>query len=167
MKRKLGRGNSDIEPRHAILKFSMARDFRSGINNYILFILKRFPPYSLEFSFWAWSLESMRLRIDPFLAIAAVCWAAPSYQPSSLLVEDTPAYVRPYVLPHLVGHVVAAGNSANRFPITAASSGGAFTLLTTSAGRSELLSVPPHSHKRGYETFFLLERCTSTLACDK
>jgi mannose-6-phosphate isomerase-like protein (cupin superfamily) len=77
-----------------------------------------------------------------------------SSQASSLLVDDTPTFVRPYVLPHLVGHVVAAGRSANRFPITAASSGGAFTLLTTNAGRSETISVPIHSHKRGYENFF-------------
>jgi quercetin dioxygenase-like cupin family protein len=95
------------------------------------------------------------LKKIPFFAIAAVCWAAPSStQAPSLVVEDTPNYVRPYVLPHLVGHVVASGSSANRFPITSASSGGALTLLTTSAGRSQVLSVPPHSHKRGYENFF-------------
>lgn len=72
----------------------------------------------------------------------------------SLLVDDTPTFVRPYVIPHLAGHVVATGPSANRFPITAASSGGAFTLLATNAGRSETISVPIHSHKRGYENFF-------------
>ena len=89
------------------------------------------------------------------LGLAVVSSAIPlSPKAESLIVSDTPTFVRPYVIPHLVGHVVATGNAANRFPITAASSGGAFTLLTTNAGRSETISVPPHSHKRGYENFF-------------
>jgi mannose-6-phosphate isomerase-like protein (cupin superfamily) len=89
------------------------------------------------------------------LQFLALISASPiSSQAPSLLVDDTPAFVRPYVIPHLMGHVVATGPSANRFPITAASSGGAFTLLTTNAGRSERISVPIHSHKRGYENFF-------------
>ncbi|KAF2674821.1 quercetin 2,3-dioxygenase anaerobically complexed with the substrate kaempferol [Microthyrium microscopicum] len=83
------------------------------------------------------------------LVFATTCLAAPSAA-ESLVVTDTPDHVRPYVVPHLTGHVV--GN--NRFPITAASSGGSMTLLSTNAGRSEYLSVPPHSHKRGYENFF-------------
>jgi hypothetical protein len=112
-------------------------------------------------------LPSLALPTSPKLAsntmwsisfvayLVALTWATPiSPQAPSLFVDDTPTFVRPYVIPHLVGHVVAAGRSANRFPITAASSGGAFTLLTTNAGRSETIRVPIHSHKRGYENFF-------------
>ena len=70
------------------------------------------------------------------------------------IYEFPPGNSRSLFIPHLVGHVVTTGSSANRFPVTAASSGGAFTLLSTNAGRSEVLSVPPHSHRRGYENFF-------------
>jgi hypothetical protein len=96
----------------------------------------------------------MRSLILAVYSVALASASPTAFQVPSLLVDDTPTTVRPYVIPHLVGHIIAAGTSANRFPITAASSGGAFTLLTTNAGRSETISVPIHSHKRGYENFF-------------
>jgi hypothetical protein len=99
----------------------------------------------------------MRLNDSLFLSstiIASLVTASASDETPSLLVQDTPTYVRPYVIPHLVGHVVSTGPTANRFPITAASSGGAFTLLTTNGGRSTAINVPIHAHKKGYENFF-------------
>jgi mannose-6-phosphate isomerase-like protein (cupin superfamily) len=89
-----------------------------------------------------------------FFMVASLSYAAPSNQPRSLLVDDTPTFVRPYIIPHLVGNVVSTDGTANRFPITAASSGGAFTLLSTNAAHSSVINVPLHAHKRGYENFF-------------
>lgn len=85
-----------------------------------------------------------------FLAVVT----ASAQPPLSLLVDDTPTHVRPYVLPHLVGTVTATGDMAYRFPITAASSGNAFTLLTTNTGRYDKPNVFPHAHKVRYENFF-------------
>jgi len=50
------------------------------------------------------------------LALAVVLLEIPlSSKAESLVVSDTPTFVRPYVIPHLVGHVVSSGNAANRF----------------------------------------------------
>jgi quercetin dioxygenase-like cupin family protein len=97
----------------------------------------------------------MGFQIHSYVAIATVFLTATSLsQQLSLVVRNAPTSVRPYVLPHLVGTVTAADNAAFRFPITALSSGNAFTLLTTNTGRSEGPNVFPHSHKVGYENFF-------------
>lgn len=77
-----------------------------------------------------------------------------SWTNQSLVVDDTPSNVRPYILPYLTGSVWVTGNVAYRFPITRLSSGGAFTLLTTNTNQSTSVSVPPHKHVARYENFF-------------
>src|ERR1700760_771020 len=98
-------------------------------------------------------MEIMTFVVSWMLIFTALP-AEASSQGRSLIVDDTPTYVRPYVLPHLVCTVTAQGKGAYRFSITAASSGNAFTFLTTNTGRSEVPNVFPHSHKVRYETFF-------------
>lgn len=73
---------------------------------------------------------------------------------ASLVVDEPPNFVRPYVIPHNHGPTLAIGSTAGRFPVTSPSSGGAITLLTTNGGASSTLNVFPHLHQRQYENFF-------------
>jgi quercetin dioxygenase-like cupin family protein len=55
---------------------------------------------------------------------------------------------------HNHGPVLNLGNTAFRFPITASSSGGTMTLLTTNGDGSPDVNVFPHRHVVQYENFF-------------
>jgi quercetin dioxygenase-like cupin family protein len=78
--------------------------------------------------------------------------AAPAL--SSLIVDEAPQTVRPYVLRKLSGASVAVGQQIYRFSVTGNSSGGAFTLMQTNAPESNALGVLPHLHKTHYENFY-------------
>lgn len=80
--------------------------------------------------------------------------SAASEQWNSLVVDEAPDYVRPYVLPKNSGQAVAIGAQIYRFSVTGNSSGGAFTLLQTNAPDSTSLGVLPHIHKTHYENFY-------------
>jgi quercetin dioxygenase-like cupin family protein len=72
----------------------------------------------------------------------------------SLVVEEAPQELRPYVLPKNYGQAVAVGQQIYRFSVTGNSSGGAFTLMQTNAPDSTSLGVLPHIHKAHYESFY-------------
>ncbi|KAE9177343.1 hypothetical protein PF002_g28363 [Phytophthora fragariae] len=59
-----------------------------------------------------------------------------------------------YVLPKNHGEAVKIGDQVYRFSVTGPSSGGAFTLLQTSAPEATTLGVLPHIHKTHYENFY-------------
>lgn len=88
--------------------------------------------------------------IAALLQIAAVTALAAG----SLVVEEAPQELRPYVLPKNYGHAVAVGQQIYRFSVTGNSSGGAFTLMQTNAPDSTSLGVLPHIHKAHYENFY-------------
>jgi quercetin dioxygenase-like cupin family protein len=85
-------------------------------------------------------------------AISSIVTAAPA--PSTLVVDEAPQTVRPYVLRKLSGASVAVGEQIYRFSVTGNSSGGAFTLMQTNAPSSNALGVLPHLHKTHYENFY-------------
>lgn len=62
----------------------------------------------------------------------------------SLVVTTVPDYVRPYVVRAYSLDGPLVGNQVYRFPVTGASSGGAFTLISTAATGSVNLGVSPH-----------------------
>lgn len=61
-----------------------------------------------------------------------------------LVVTTVPEYVRPYVVRAYSLDGPLVGNQVYRFPVTGASSGGAFTLISTAATGSGDLGVLPH-----------------------
>ncbi|RLN91837.1 hypothetical protein BBJ28_00010813 [Nothophytophthora sp. Chile5] len=73
---------------------------------------------------------------------------------ASLVVDTAPDELRAYVLPKNMGEAVKIGDQIYRFSVTGPSSGGAFTLLQTSAPESTSLGVLPHIHKTHYENFY-------------
>lgn len=77
---------------------------------------------------------------------------------SSLYVENAPTFVRPYVIEHYAhAQAVSIGQQVYRFPVTGPSSGGAFSILSTSAPSAGDLGVLPHHHQIHHENFFCLK----------
>ncbi|KAF2706661.1 RmlC-like cupin [Pleomassaria siparia CBS 279.74] len=77
---------------------------------------------------------------------------------SSLHVHSAPTFVRPYVIEHYApAQAVALGQQIYRFPVTGASSGGAFSLISTSSPSSSELGSIPHRHQTHHENFFCLK----------
>lgn len=62
----------------------------------------------------------------------------------ALIVTTVPDHVRPYVVRAYSIDGLPVGNQLYRFPVTGASSGGAFTLISTAATGSGNLGVSPH-----------------------
>lgn len=92
--------------------------------------------------------------------------AKPAISPSStdttslldLEVATPPDHPRPYFIrSSSPAHSVATGNQIFRFPVTANSSGGEFTIVGTNAPPSKNLVVHPHLHKNHYENFFTIK----------
>ncbi|KAK7728486.1 hypothetical protein SLS57_002374 [Botryosphaeria dothidea] len=88
--------------------------------------------------------------------LIAVGSAAPAARAasSSLIVDEAPQSLRPYVLPKFAGQAVAVGQQIYRFSVTGNSSDGAFTLMQTNTPDSTELGVLPHIHKKHYENFY-------------
>jgi hypothetical protein len=77
---------------------------------------------------------------------------------SPLYVDNAPSYVRPYVIEHYAhAQAVSIGQQVYRFPVTGPSSGGAFSILSTSAPSAGDLGVLPHHHQTHHENFFCLK----------
>lgn len=75
-----------------------------------------------------------------------------------LEVTTPPDHPRPYFIrSSSAAHSVATGNQIFRFPVTANSSGGEFTIVGTNAPPSKNLVVHPHYHKKHYENFFTIK----------
>lgn len=95
------------------------------------------------------NLEMSKMRLMHFAWLAAslsvtASSSGPPFGGSNLLVAEVPDHVRPYVVRaySLAGPLV--GPQVYRFPVTGASSGGAFTLISTAAPGSYDLGVLPH-----------------------
>jgi quercetin dioxygenase-like cupin family protein len=74
---------------------------------------------------------------------------------SSLYVDNAPDHVRPYVIERYANaQAVSIGQQIYRFPVTGASSDGAFSMLMTNSPASDALGVLPHQHQRHHENFF-------------
>lgn len=74
---------------------------------------------------------------------------------ASLWVDQAPSSPIPYCIEHYAtAQAVAIGQQIYRFPVTGPSSGGKFSLLSTSAPASGALGVLPHIHERHFENFF-------------
>lgn len=74
---------------------------------------------------------------------------------SSLWVDQAPDHVRPYVIEHYANAQMSIiGSQTYRYYVTGASSGGAFTLLTSNSPSNTDLGVLPHIHERHHENFF-------------
>lgn len=92
------------------------------------------------------------MHISPLLVSSTAFALATA---SSLWVENAPDYVRPYAIEHYAtAQAVAIGAQIYRFPVTGASSGGKFSLLSTASCSSGSLGVLPHIHEKHYENFF-------------
>ncbi|KAE9291070.1 hypothetical protein PR003_g25134 [Phytophthora rubi] len=94
------------------------------------------------------------MKICTFVLGLAVSVA--SLSSASLVVDTAPEELRAYryVLPKNHGEAVKIGDQVYRFSVTGPSSGGAFTLLQTSAPEATTLGVLPHIHKTHYENFY-------------
>lgn len=91
----------------------------------------------------------------PSLVAGSVALSIGSDSRSSLYVENAPDHVRPYVIERYANaQAVAVGQQIYRFPVTGASSGGAFSILMTNSPASDALGVLPHIHQTHYENFF-------------
>lgn len=91
----------------------------------------------------------------PSLVAGSVAFSIGSEARSSLYVENAPDHVRPYVIERYANaQAVAVGQQIYRFPVTGASSGGAFSILMTNSPASDALGVLPHIHQTHYENFF-------------
>jgi quercetin dioxygenase-like cupin family protein len=71
----------------------------------------------------------------------------------SLVVDNEPNHVRPYVIPHSHGFVVQAEDYAVGFPVTNTSTASALSLITLAGPRSQ--QIPVHYHAQYHETFFV------------
>jgi quercetin dioxygenase-like cupin family protein len=77
---------------------------------------------------------------------------------SPLYVDNAPTHVRPYVIEHYAhAQAVSVGQQIFRFPVTGQSSGGAFSILSTSSPATSDLGVLPHHHQTHHENFFCLK----------
>jgi quercetin dioxygenase-like cupin family protein len=100
------------------------------------------------------SLLRQKMHI-PSLVAGSVAFSLGSASRSSLYVENAPDHVRPYVIERYANaQAVAVGQQIYRFPVTGASSGGAFSILMTNSPASDALGVLPHIHQTHYENFF-------------
>ena len=73
----------------------------------------------------------------------------------SLIVDEAPNYVRPYVLPRFKGRAVPLTPSQPiRFSITVNSTGGAFSMVQHSGKISGWTPARPHTHKITHEYFY-------------
>ncbi|KAG9565541.1 RmlC-like cupin, partial [Aureobasidium melanogenum] len=91
----------------------------------------------------------------PSLVSASAALSVGAAARSSLYVENAPDHVRPYVIERYANaQAVAVGQQIYRFPVTGASSGGAFSILMTNSPASDALGVLPHIHRTHYENFF-------------
>ncbi|KAL0933733.1 quercetin 2,3-dioxygenase [Colletotrichum truncatum] len=72
----------------------------------------------------------------------------------SLVLEQAPEVLRPYVLRKGSGQAVSVGQQVYRLSVTGNSSAGAFSLLQTNAPDSKHLGVLPHVHKLHFENFY-------------
>jgi len=89
------------------------------------------------------------------LSIGLTALASVVAATSSLWVENAPTHVRPYAIEHYApAQAVAVGAQIYRFPVTGASSGGKFSLISTASYASSALGVLPHTHEAHYENFF-------------
>ncbi|KAG3220082.1 hypothetical protein PC129_g9154 [Phytophthora cactorum] len=98
------------------------------------------------------STSPSAMKICTFLL--ALSASVASFTSGSLVVDTAPEDLRAYVLPKSHGEAVKIGDQIYRFSVTGPSSGGAFTLLQTSAPESTSLGVLPHIHKTHYENFY-------------
>ncbi|KAA8651103.1 hypothetical protein EYZ11_005310 [Aspergillus tanneri] len=74
----------------------------------------------------------------------------------SIVVDEAPEFVRPYVLPKYKGHGIRLTKSGQtiRFSITANSSDGAFSLVQHNGKPSGWLSARPHTHGVTHEHLY-------------
>ncbi|OHE90606.1 hypothetical protein CORC01_14090 [Colletotrichum orchidophilum] len=72
----------------------------------------------------------------------------------SLVLDQAPETLQPYVLRKGSGRAVSVGAQVYRFSVTGNSSAGAFTVMQTNAPDSSDLGVLPHIHKVHYENFY-------------
>ncbi|THC98491.1 hypothetical protein EYZ11_001999 [Aspergillus tanneri] len=73
----------------------------------------------------------------------------------SIIVDEAPDFVRPYVLPKYKGRAVTLTMSQTiRFSITANSSDGAFSLIQHNGKASGFLSGRPHTHEVTHEHLY-------------
>ncbi|KAH8881486.1 RmlC-like cupin [Thozetella sp. PMI_491] len=88
------------------------------------------------------------------LALAALASLSAAAQ-NSLVVDEAPAFVRPYVLPRYKGHaVLLTPSQVIRFSVTTNSSGGAFSLVQHNGKVSGYTSARPHTHHNTHEHFY-------------
>lgn len=74
---------------------------------------------------------------------------------ASLVVDEAPNHVRPYVLPKYAGRAVHLSPSQPiRFSITTNATGGAFSLVQHSGKASGWTQARPHTHRRTHELFY-------------
>ncbi|KAM4062630.1 quercetin 2,3-dioxygenase [Hirsutella rhossiliensis] len=74
---------------------------------------------------------------------------------NSLVVDEAPDSVRPYVLPKYKGRAIfITASQVLRFSITANSSDGAFALVQHSGKVSGWTPARPHTHRRTHEHFY-------------
>ena len=85
---------------------------------------------------------------------STLCVLAASAQ-ASLWVDQAPDNVRPYAIEHYANaQALTIGAQTYRFPVTGASSGNKFSVLTTNAPNTTELGVLPHIHELHHENFF-------------
>lgn len=73
----------------------------------------------------------------------------------SLVVDEAPSHVRPYVLPKFAGRAVYLTPSQPiRFSITANATGGAFSMVQHTGKASGWTPARPHSHRLSHEYFY-------------
>lgn len=72
----------------------------------------------------------------------------------SLVLDQAPDTIQPYVLRKGSGRAVQVGSQVYRFSVTGNSSAGAFTLMQTNAHEATSIGVLPHIHKTHYENFY-------------
>jgi len=94
------------------------------------------------------------MQLTLLLATGLVSLASAQTSGKSLIVDTPPNALRPYVVQHLKGVVLNLMDTAMRFPITAGSSNGKMTLLSTHGNAAVDLNVPAHRHVARYENFF-------------
>lgn len=92
------------------------------------------------------------------LGIGTDCAVASSLKSSdevTLIVDEAPNHIRPYILPKFAGRATYLTPSQPiRFSITTNSTGGAFSVVQHSGKVSGWTPARPHTHRRTHEFFY-------------